>query len=48
MIWKEKKKLFFCICMIFLLYILDEILSGVEEEDVVFFVVGDLFGLVNK
>lgn len=45
MIWKEKKKkLFFC--MIFLLYILDEILSGVDEEDVVFFVVGDLFGLV--
>lgn len=34
--------------MIFSLHISDEILSGAEEEDVAFLVVGDPFGSVYK
>lgn len=49
MIWKEKeKKSFPFTCMIFSLHISDEILSGADEEDVAFLVVGDPFGSVYK
>lgn len=47
MIWKEKKKKS-SPCMKFSLHISDEILSGAEEEDVAFLVVGDPFGSVYK